>query len=310
MFIGAYAAAAPNDPWGPRMSPAFTAGLTGIVGIDGVEAPWAPEHGDDHVEWMSSWLPAHWSVVLTDIPHVMARVRTSASYGLASPTESGREEALSDLADLRQQVARLAAAGVRVDAVEIHSAPRGADAAAFEGSVHELSAWDWCGADLLIEHCDALVAGQVPAKGFLNLADELFVARKTEGRVGVALNWGRSAVELRDAARVIEHVRAAHNSGALRALVVSGASAADGSYGHAWQDVHVPFLEDLDRVDTDPASVLTAQRARDAFSIIGPAVKLGVKIGVRPADASTAQRLTAIGRAVQRVLLARSMCTS
>ncbi len=303
MFVGAYAAAASSDPWGPRMSSAFTAGLTSIDGVDGVEAPWAPEHGDAHVEWMLSWLPTHWSIVLTDIPHVMARLRTSAAYGLASATGSGRIDALADLAELRQQVGRFAEAGLKVDAVEIHSAPQGANAVAFEASVQEFASWDWHGAEVLIEHCDALIAGQPPEKGFLDLAQELAIVRRARGRVGVALNWGRSAIELRDADRVVEHLQAAHDSGALRTLVVSGASEASGAYGHAWRDAHLPFAEDLGdaHADTAPFSMLTTRRLREALSLVGHRVRLGVKVGVRPQDASTADRLATIDRTVQRV---------
>src|SRR5438034_923832 len=71
---------------------------------------------------------------------------------------------------------------------------------AFRRSLDELRAWDWRGAALSVEHCDAFVPGQAPAKGFLALGAEIDAIRASHGAtpVGVAVNWGRSAIEARD----------------------------------------------------------------------------------------------------------------
>ena len=68
----------------------------------------------------------------------------------------------------------MTAAGHRVVAVEIQSAPRGiATPAPDPGALQETLAvaanWDWCGASLAIEHCDAFRAGRPHAKGFCDL---------------------------------------------------------------------------------------------------------------------------------------------
>jgi hypothetical protein len=111
-------------------------------------------------------------------------------------------------------------------AVEIHSAPGSENrivkpnSSAFQRSLDEAAALDWDGAALLVEHCDAYIAGQKPAKGFLTLADEIGALSSLSGSpMGLSLNWGRSMIELRDPGRVIDHVTAASNAAAARADV-------------------------------------------------------------------------------------------
>jgi hypothetical protein len=93
----------------------------------------------------------------------------------------------------------MAARYAAVVAVELHSAPtRGpagvsSSVASFRVSLGELSGWDWHGAALVVEHCDAWNADHAPAKGFLSLQDELAAI---EGMpVGISINWARSVRE-------------------------------------------------------------------------------------------------------------------
>src|SRR5665647_3065791 len=66
-----------------------------------------------------------------------------------------------------------------VAAMQLHSAPggTGASSEALARSLEEVVTWDLAGADVLIEHCDALVPGRTAAKGYLSLADELAAVR-------------------------------------------------------------------------------------------------------------------------------------
>ncbi len=79
------------------------------------------------------------------------------------------------------------------------------DAAAFCRSLGEISAFDWDGAAVLVEHCDAQVPRQRPANGLLTLGREIDVISELAGSpIGLSLNWGRSLLELRDPDRVAE----------------------------------------------------------------------------------------------------------
>lgn len=84
----------------------------------------------------------------------------------------------------------------------------------------------------MIEHCDAFSTTHQPEKGFLDLAAELDCLRGTPAPLW--MNWGRSAVELRDPDAVTEQLREAAGSGLLAGLSFSGAAAQDGPYGATW----------------------------------------------------------------------------
>ena len=98
-------------------------------------------------------------------------------------------------------------------------------ASALARSLETITGWDWDGAQILLEHVDAKVPGHAPAKGFLSLEDELDVISENSLPMGILINWGRSAIELRDAAHVIDHVAMARQAGVLKGLIFSGASA-------------------------------------------------------------------------------------
>ena len=97
-------------------------------------------------------------------------------------------------------------------AVEIHSAPnRGAakdvgnssSAASFAASLKELLSWDWQGAKLVVEHCDAYTQDHTPQKGFLGLDEEIEAVNIANSggdrtRIGVCINWARSVIETRN----------------------------------------------------------------------------------------------------------------
>src|SRR5262249_30453661 len=109
----------------------------------------------------------------------------------------------------------------------------------FQRSLLELSSWDWKGAQLVVEHCDALRASHAPAKGFLELEEELEATMATPA-VGQSINWGRSCFETRDPDTPVAHCATVAKRGRLSGIFLSGCSAEDPVYGN-WQDNHVPF---------------------------------------------------------------------
>jgi hypothetical protein len=239
-------------------------------------------------------------LAVTPIPYVMGQVGRDAAYGIASSSDAGRQAALADLRRVADDVARLndgSAASVAV--VMLHTAPRAARGSrdVLARSLDEIAAWDWRGAQLVIEHCDALVAGQEPEKGFLAVEDELAAIAQSGAPVGMWLNWGRSAIELRDADAVTDQIARVAASGSLTGLAFSGAAAVEGPYGYPWIDAHLPIRS------TFPASesLLDDEHVVAALAAAGDVAWLGLKAARRPDDATAADALSTVRRNLEVV---------
>jgi hypothetical protein len=99
----------------------------------------------------------------------MSRLGADPGFGLASTSKAGRRAAIDFIRDALRAAERLNERIGRsaVVALEIHSAPRAdgqrASASALADSLKEISDWQWNGAQIVLEHCDAFVPGQTPA---------------------------------------------------------------------------------------------------------------------------------------------------
>jgi len=294
-LLGAYAMA----PADPAAAEAFHAGVAGLD-ISGLELPLGlPGSANLEPTWFARNIQPHWDLLVTCIPTVMGRLGTEAAYGLSSSDDDGRRHALDDVARARDLAVRLADehGRRRVVAIQVHSAP-GPGLASVDGfarSLEEILGWDLAGAEVLVEHCDARVPGQQAAKGFWSLADEIAAIGQV-GRVGVSINWGRSAIEGRSAATALEHVTAAAEAGVLRAVVLSGATDAVTPWGPAWGDAHIPPRGQDPALATSAASLLGPTEIAATLAAAGSGPLVAVKVSVRPADADVATRL-AVARA-------------
>ncbi|WP_430867225.1 DUF4862 family protein [Demequina aurantiaca] len=298
-LLGAYAMA----PADPDQAADFYRALASEQ-IGGLEIP-VPDAPLDSaaVELISSRLQPGWRVMLTAIPGVMGRLGAEPAYGLASTDGDSRAHALADVAravDLAHRLADVHGES-RVAAIEVHSAPGpmrgGGDALA--RSLEAIAGWDLAGSQILLEHCDALVTGQAAAKGFLTLEEEIAAIRAagSPDSLGIAINWGRSAIEMRDSRAPVGHVSAASRAGLLRAVVLSGASDQDSPWGGAWGDAHIPPSGADAALAASSASLLDDDAMAETLADAGPEALLAVKVSVRPTDASVAQRV-AVARAV------------
>lgn len=307
--LGAYALA-------PAIDDAHTVGefYDGLRALE-IDAIEHPLMAAGHPSLEPAWQRRHlhdWQLVVTAIPRTMVRLGQAPGYGLASSDEDGRLAALADLRDVRDLALRLAddAGRPRVLAVEVHSAPaptqasaRGVvgSAGAFARSLAELAAWDLAGAEIVIEHNDALVVGQEPAKGFFPLVDEIAVARAVGGaetagerpRIGLSVNWGRSAIEGRSASTPLAHARAAAEAGLLRGIIFSGAAAEASPWGVPWDDGHIAPRGDDPALAASSASLLGLPEMRATLAAAGdvPLAFVGAKVTTQPADADVATRL-------------------
>ncbi|UFU04373.1 DUF4862 family protein [Ruania suaedae] len=307
VIVGAYAASPTSRHWGRHLERTYLDELAQIEGVEGLEVPWITSLHPYEDSWYADRLPAGWQVVITHIGGVMHRLSIDPVYGLASTDLGGRRRALADVARICEDVARLneARGESAVRAIELHSAPATAGATssaqALAESLTTVGGWDWQGAEVLVEHCDRQRPGRPTAKGFLALEQEIEAVRAA-GTAGIAINWGRSAIELGDPDGVPGHVRTARESGLLRGVIFSGTAAEDSEYGPAWADAHLPFAPDHDEGRPGAEhSLLTGGHARAALAAAGPSPWLGLKIACRPQQATIAQRVALIRDGVERL---------
>lgn len=266
--------------------------------IAGTEIPYPGDLADSQNRtWLASAIPAHWHAnTITAIPGTMRHINfdPDPEFGLASPSEEGRHRALAFFKDIREAIADVADKRDSCDIshVEIHTAPtRIAQADAMKESLEELAQLDWCGAKLVIEHCDRYIEGQNPEKGFLPLEEEIQIAKNAG--IGITINWGRSVVEERNAQAAIEHVREARRAGVLQGLMFSGAGPEATQYGYEWIDGHLPMNPD------EPTSLMTSKEiqetTREALKDDYAIDYLGAKVCV-PQEASVEERLGYLSR--------------
>jgi hypothetical protein len=303
-FVGAYAASPNNQHWDPELETRYYEQLKAIPSIKGLEHPFLGALHPHDDAWFVANIHQDWRFVFTCIPGVMTAMGKNPYFGLASDQPEGRTEALRFMRSACEAIAALnnACGKPVVDAIQIQTAPNKAaapsSAAAFKQSLIELLSWDWQGARLVVEHCDTLVPGQTPAKGFLALDEEINTIAEVnaeQGRqVGILINWGRSAIETRSAAGALEHIQKVKKSNLLVGLMFSGVSDKDTPY-IAWKDSHMPHAQEAKLFGAQNSLMTSAVMqqclvAADAQSL--PIV--GLKYGIRPLEASINERVAYI----------------
>lgn len=269
--------------------------------VDAIEIPYPGDLADPTDRaWYADALPPVWCRnVITAIPGTMQAVGRDPAFGLASPDDDGRHAAIEFVRGINDGIADLAERRGANDVafVELHSAPTGrADADAMRRSLDELTAWDWHGTRLVIEHCDRFVDGRKPEKGFLPIDAEIELCRQTG--VGLTVNWGRSCVEGRDANLPLAHVTATAQAGVLTGLMFSGAGPDVTQYGYAWIDGHLPMNPD------EPTSLMDADHIRACVAAAMTCESLeyiGVKVCV-PGDSELHERVGYLERTHRAVV--------
>jgi hypothetical protein len=302
--VGAYAIQ-PTDR-GER--PDFIRQVLSLPGCSGLEIPVCSVAYLEDQHWLWDALPPGGRHVVTTIGGEFDRYARDATFGLGSVEPAGRRAALDFLHQCRDEVERrFASREHTIAAVEVHSVPsveaRDARAAAecFTESLVEAATWDWCGAALVVEHCDARTIEHPWQKGLLPLALEIEAVRAAQravpaARIGVSINWGRSAIETRGPDGPHEHARLAREAGLLSGVMFSGASDLPSSYGAAWADVHVPLRPGAGTSEPgEPLSVMTADHVRSTLDAAGTGLIFdGVKVSIRPLDGPNCDRLALV----------------
>lgn len=287
-IIGAYPCAPSFHQQGEEEERAFWRELADTPHVRGLEQPCLEDlhpYGD---EWLFRHTPGDWQLVVTAVMETMRRRGANGGFGLASADEEQRKACVDFYRHLHQKITAINARFPgRAIALEMQAAPQAGNASvdqateAFSRSIREIAGWDWS-CDLVLEHCDSMT-GVAPRKGFLPLDRVLEVLKGAE--IGVCINWARSAIEGRNAALPVEHVRAALEAGKLDALMFSGTTIT-GEYGE-WQDLHAPFSSFC------ADSLLSAEQATTLFTAASAATLKfsGIKLLEIDANASVSHRI-------------------
>ncbi|GAA4491814.1 DUF4862 family protein [Microbacterium panaciterrae] len=307
MLVGAYAASPAHARWDPRAEAEFFDGLDGLDDVGGLELPWLGSLHPHDDAWLLAHFPRRFDAVLTSIPGTMVRLRDEPRFGLASTDEEGRAAAVREALAIRDGARRIddATGRATVRAIALHSAPtrtgdaRGSAEALRMSLLELLDAGGWDETALVIEHCDAAVPGHPAEKGFLAVDDELAALEDFPDAVGMSVNWGRSAIELRDPDLVSGQIARIAGAGRLHGLMLSGASAQSTPFGGSWADAHHPLAPAEGFPIGEPASLLTLARARSAIAAAGSVRWSGVKFGWADHDAAVAPRLAMIAAAAR-----------
>ncbi|WP_213765587.1 DUF4862 family protein [Caballeronia sp. dw_19] len=282
LIIAGYTAAPANK----EDSMIYYKHLATVKRAGGLELAWKGAQMKSDIEDLMKIVPDEWVFTINAIPATFGAWASDHRFGLASPDAAGRETAVAMITDIAAAVRAVndAAGRKAVLAVEIQPAPGFSDriytahADSFARSLDAVAGLDWDGCAVTVEHCDAYVEGQTPQKGFLTLDQELNVLNGLTGSpVGMSINWGRSLIEVRDPARVVDHVKKASASGLLKGFTLSGTAAKDNAVGKAWADSHLAFADTTAREYAEPASLMTVALAEESLRHVCDLVFLAVK---------------------------------
>lgn len=318
LVVGAYAlfAGLPDD----ELAGAYRA-LDELPEVAAIEMPLAEATGGRPAlggarAGLPEAIAERWDVVVTAIPTVMGRLGQDPRYGLASPDEDGRLAAVADIKTALGLARDVAEAGLgrRVSAIHLHSAPRSpvAEPGALEKSLTELLDVNTTGTLLTIEHCDARRPGWTPEKGFLEIEQELGVLTGlADKRLGLTVNWGRSAIEGHSAVTPLDHIGLAAGAGLLAGLMFSGAAEAAGPWGGPWQDGHIAPRGAGTSPDAWRESLLGPEEINAAIAAAaGGAAYLGLKVTTGAPGTSVGERLVVARRTIAMLLDGAAAATS
>lgn len=207
-FIGAYATAPSTNGWNSALETEYYKQLKTINSIKGLEHPFIGTLHPHDDNWFLNNIDRKWEFIFTSIPGVMGQLAVNPYFGIASDNEDGRQAALSFYRKASQAIIRLNEHLQKeaVTHIKVHTAPTisnltSSSKDALKQSLEEMQSWDWQGAKIVVEHCDAYIKEQPAEKGFMKLEDEIATIIAVNGLhnsdIGISINWGRSAIEAR-----------------------------------------------------------------------------------------------------------------
>lgn len=288
--------------------------IQSIPDIQGFEIPfWGEEVHKFGPEFLFEFIRPEWDHVLTCIPGSVKGVEENPNFGLASNDPMGRLDAVKMHQRANQMVQKINMHSGRSSVLAIHiaTAPSvpvdgvGSSIGSLLLSMKEILSWDWMGSRIVIEHCDSHVSSHPFEKGFMSIEDEILALKSLSNnfKVGLAINWARSAIEGRSPSTVIDHVKLARGNDLLSGFIFSGVSDKDGCYG-AWRDSHMPFESSCGIEHFESNSLLTKSNMLSTLEALdlNELDYVGVKLLSMPIDSSTLNRRVGVNRDAITVL--------
>ena len=279
-----------------------------IPEIRGLEVPyWGKGIHQFGSEYLLNIIDPHWDNVLSCIPGTMGELVKNPKFGLASDDKDGRLAAifmqkrvnkiLHTMNDKYSRKSIISVQMVSAPSFPVEGVSSSIDS--LKSSMDEILSWDWGGARLVIEHCDASIPNQSFDKGFFRLEEEIdmLLSLQSEHKLGVTINWARSAIEGRSPDKPIEHLKLASQHNLLSGLIFSGVSENDDRYGQ-WNDTHMPFAQSYDVEHYEENSLLNQQNMTKALNEVDldKLDYLGIKILSMPMDSSSLERRVGLNR--------------
>lgn len=273
--------------------------IQSIPDIQGFEIPfWGEGSHKFGNEFLFEFIRPEWDHVLTCVPGSVKGLEENPNFGLASDDSLGRSDAVKMHKRANQMVREINMHSGRSSVLAVHIAT--APSVPVDGvtssvdslllSLNEILAWDWMGARIVIEHCDSYAGDHHFEKGFMSLDDEILALNSISEnyKVGLAINWARSAIEGRSPSTAIDHINLARKNNLLSGFVFSGTSDKAGSYG-VWKDSHMPFENSYDVEYFQPNSLLTENNIRATIEALDlqELDYIGVKLLSMPIDSSS-----------------------
>ena len=288
--------------------------IRSIPDIQGFEIPfWGKDIHKFGTDFLLKFVQPEWDHVLTCIPGSVKGVEKNPNFGLASNDTSGRSDALRMHERACQMVHEINTHFGRSSVLAVHlatapSVPVDGVSSSVDSlllSLNEILSWDWMGARIVIEHCDSYVGDHPFEKGFMSLDDEILALKSLseDFKVGLAINWARSAIEGRSPATVVDHIKLARKNNLLSGLFFSGVSDRGGDYGD-WKDSHMPFEKSCDIEHYQSNSLLTESNIRSTLKSINleELDYIGVKLLSMPIAGSSIERRVGVNRDAINVL--------
>ncbi len=301
-FLGAYASSPNVSSWDPAIESDYYDKLKQISHLTGLEHPFLGSLHNQDDQWFLDNIDPNWNFVFTCVPGIMSAIKSEPRFGLASTNETGRQAALSFMKAALLAIDKLNSHLKRqaVKAIQIQTSPNQSKSPASEDALYqslkEMSQWQWQGTKIVIEHCDTLIEGQVPAKGFLSLEQEISALKQVNEEqgcdMGISINWGRSVIETRSVEGALQHIKQAKENDLLSGLMFSGVSDQETDY-IAWKDSHMPPAKaELGHIGAE-GSLMTEQQMHACLALAEPNTLdfIGVKIGIRPHSSPIEERI-------------------
>ena len=313
-IVGAYASAPSLDSRDEKAEITFYELLKDKVSsIKGLEIPFNGENihifGND---FLINLLEDDWINVVTAVPASFSQLKHNIHFGLASDDDQGRESALKIHQKLNNLVKEInnKKGKLSVSHIQLCSSPSfpNKDAKSSEdslkSSIEEILSWDWDGANLVLEHCDAPNSDGNYQKGFMSITKELNIVEYfKDSNLGMVLNWGRSVLEGRNTNTILDHIDLCQGNNCLNGFIFSGTSKKDRHYG-SWEDQHMPFYRKISSIKGLETSLLNEEAASATMKKLklDNLSYLGYKLQLLPQDISTIEQRVEINIDAERIL--------